>query len=94
MSGSQKFVDVPYLLQNGQKIEVEVTPPEEPPSKPPEHIVDEAVVLRIASSQPVEGKTIAELAAMYIRIRRIMKVGLTKRGMPQITSLLMKPLSY
>ena len=49
--------------------EVEATPHEEPPPKPPEPIVDKAVVLETASirrdeGEP-EGKTIAELATTY-----------------------------
>ena len=49
--------------------EVEATPHEEPPPKPPEPIVDKAVVLETAPTRmdegELEGKTISELAAMY-----------------------------
>jgi hypothetical protein len=57
-------------LQNILETEVETTLPKEPPPKPPEHIVDKAAKLDIASSQPNEGeskgKTIAELTSMHI----------------------------
>ena len=56
------------LLQ-GQKAEVEATPHKEPPPKPPDYFLNNAMVLSDTSTQmdegKLKGKTIAELAAMY-----------------------------
>jgi hypothetical protein len=57
------------MVKRSISTRVEANPPNEPPSTPSEHIIDEEVVLDVASSQQVdgkpEGKTIAELATIY-----------------------------